>query len=97
MYGVDAATEGATGTTITAAAVVAAEGTTPEYCRGARRCDTRQHRELQARVADAVEQPFMDEFSPTNPDLSKLRARGGKLILYHGWADPALSAFGTIG
>jgi hypothetical protein len=41
-------------------------------------------------------QPFMDEFSPTNPDLSKLRARGGKLILYHGWADPALSALGTI-
>ena len=39
-------------------------------------------------------QPFMDEFSPTNPDLSKLRARGGKLILYHGWADPALSALG---
>jgi feruloyl esterase len=42
-------------------------------------------------------QPFLDAFSPTNPDLSKLRARGGKLILYHGWADPALSAFGTIG
>jgi len=41
-------------------------------------------------------QPFMNEFSPTNPDLSKLRARGGKLILYHGWADPALSALGTI-
>jgi Tannase and feruloyl esterase len=41
-------------------------------------------------------QPFMDGFSPTNPDLSKLRARGGKLILYHGWADPALSALGTI-
>jgi feruloyl esterase len=41
-------------------------------------------------------QPFMDVFSPTNPDLSKLRARGGKLILYHGWADPALSALVTI-
>jgi feruloyl esterase len=41
-------------------------------------------------------QPFMDEFSPTNTDLSKLRARNGKLILYHGWADPALSALGTI-
>ena len=41
-------------------------------------------------------QPFMDEYSPTNPDLSKMRARGGKLILYHGWADPALSALGTI-
>jgi feruloyl esterase len=41
-------------------------------------------------------QSLMDEFSPTNPDLSKLRARNGKLILYHGWADPALSALGTI-
>ncbi len=41
-------------------------------------------------------QPFMDEFSPTNPDLAKMRARGGKLILYHGWADPALSALRTI-
>jgi len=41
-------------------------------------------------------QPFMDTFSPTNPDLSALRRRGGKLILYHGWADPAISALGTI-
>src|SRR5215831_18340869 len=41
-------------------------------------------------------QPFMDVFSPTNPDLSALRRRGGKLILYHGWADPAISALGTI-
>jgi feruloyl esterase len=41
-------------------------------------------------------QPFMDVFSPTNADLSKLRSRGGKLILYHGWADPALSALVTI-
>jgi feruloyl esterase len=41
-------------------------------------------------------QPFMDVFSPTSPDLSKLRSRGGKLILYHGWADPALSALTTI-
>jgi feruloyl esterase len=41
-------------------------------------------------------QPFMDVFSPTSTDLSKLRARGGKLLLYHGWADPAISALGTI-
>src|SRR5262249_45486255 len=41
-------------------------------------------------------QPFMDVFSPTNSDLSALRRRGAKLILYHGWADPALSALGTI-
>ena len=41
-------------------------------------------------------QPFMDVFSPTNTDLSRLRARGAKLLIYHGWADPALSAFGTV-
>jgi hypothetical protein len=41
-------------------------------------------------------QPFGETFSPTNPDLSALKNRGGKLLLYHGWADPALSAFGTV-
>ena len=32
----------------------------------------------------------------TNSDLSGLKARHGKLILYHGWADPALPAQATI-
>jgi hypothetical protein len=41
-----------------------------------------------ARVAAVV--------SPTNPDLSAFRARGGKLLLAHGWSDPALSARATI-
>jgi feruloyl esterase len=31
-----------------------------------------------------------------NPDLSAFKARGGKLILYHGWNDPAISALETI-
>jgi feruloyl esterase len=31
-----------------------------------------------------------------NPDLSAFRARGGKLITYHGWADPLLSAYNSI-
>jgi feruloyl esterase len=31
-----------------------------------------------------------------NPDLSKFAARKGKLILWHGWADPALNPLGTI-
>ena len=31
-----------------------------------------------------------------NPDLSAFRARGGKLVLAHGWSDPALSARATI-
>jgi feruloyl esterase len=34
--------------------------------------------------------------SPNNPDLSAFHARGGKLLLAHGWSDPALSARSTI-
>ena len=30
------------------------------------------------------------------PDLTKFSNRGGKLIVYHGWNDPAISALGTI-
>jgi feruloyl esterase len=31
-----------------------------------------------------------------NPDLSKFKARGGKLILWHGWADPGPAPENTI-
>ena len=31
-----------------------------------------------------------------NPDLKAFKTRGGKLILYHGWDDPAISALNTI-
>jgi hypothetical protein len=31
-----------------------------------------------------------------NPDLSAFKARHGKLLLWHGWADPALNPFATI-
>ena len=31
-----------------------------------------------------------------SPDLSAFKARGGKLILAHGWADPALNPLSTI-
>nr|WP_321269870.1 tannase/feruloyl esterase family alpha/beta hydrolase [uncultured Tolumonas sp.] len=37
--------------------------------------------------------PFYDA---TNPDLSKFYARGGKLILWHGLADPHISPLNTI-
>jgi feruloyl esterase len=37
-----------------------------------------------------------DIISPTNADLSAFNKRGGKLLLYHGWADPAISAYGTL-
>ena len=31
-----------------------------------------------------------------NPDLSQFRSRGGKLVMYHGWADPALTPLMSI-
>jgi len=31
-----------------------------------------------------------------DPNLTRFRAHGGKLILYHGWADPLLSPFNTL-
>jgi hypothetical protein len=31
-----------------------------------------------------------------NPDLGKFAARGGKLILYHGWDDQAISPWNTV-
>ena len=31
-----------------------------------------------------------------NPDITKFAARNGKLLLWHGWADPAINALGTI-
>jgi feruloyl esterase len=34
--------------------------------------------------------------SAINPDLSAFKARGGKLILAHGWSDPALNPLETI-
>jgi len=37
---------------------------------------------------------FLDS---TDPDLSELRDRDGKLIIWHGWSDAALSALATIG
>lgn len=34
--------------------------------------------------------------SAMNPDISKFKARGGKLLVWQGWADPAISPFNTI-
>jgi len=36
------------------------------------------------------------ELNSDDPDLSAFEARGGKLILYHGWADAAISPYGTV-
>ena len=34
--------------------------------------------------------------SATDPNLDKFREAGGKLLLYHGWSDSALSALATV-
>jgi Tannase and feruloyl esterase len=36
------------------------------------------------------------DLDATNSDLSKFAAHGGKLILYHGWNDPAISPLNTV-
>jgi feruloyl esterase len=40
-------------------------------------------------------QTMTDILSPLDPDLRPFKAAGGKLLLYHGLADPAISAYGT--
>jgi hypothetical protein len=32
----------------------------------------------------------------TDPDLSRFKARGGKLVVYHGWSDAAMTGLDTI-
>lgn len=50
--------------------------------------------ELDRDLALAVENAgFIDAI---NPDLSKFKARGGKLLMYHGWADPGPAPLNTI-
>lgn len=34
--------------------------------------------------------------SPWDPNLNPYKKRGGKIIMYHGWSDPAISAYGTL-
>ena len=34
--------------------------------------------------------------SPLDPDLRPFAKAGGRLIVYHGWADPGISALGTL-
>jgi hypothetical protein len=39
--------------------------------------------------------PLAGLYDSTDPDLSAFRARGGKIIIYHGWADQGLSPWAT--
>ena len=50
--------------------------------------------DLDRDLALAVENAgFIDAI---NPDLSKFKTRGGKLLMYHGWADPGPAPANTI-
>ncbi|CAM3126730.1 tannase [Pseudomonas floridensis] len=40
--------------------------------------------------------PLHALYDATNPDLSSFASRGGKLILWHGWADPHISPLNTL-
>jgi len=44
-------------------------------------------------TADEKSAPVLNA---TDPDLTKFRARGGKLILYHGWSDAAIAPGNAI-
>jgi feruloyl esterase len=37
-----------------------------------------------------------DILSPLDADLRPFKGRNGKLLMYHGWSDPAISANGTV-
>jgi feruloyl esterase len=43
-----------------------------------------------------AEEKTARKLNATDTDLSHFKARGGKLVLYHGWNDPAISALNTV-
>ena len=43
-----------------------------------------------------AEEKTASALNATDADLKAFKARGGKLILYHGWDDPAISAVNTV-
>lgn len=40
--------------------------------------------------------PTGEFLNATDPDLSVFKANGGKLIMWHGWADPAITPFRSV-
>jgi hypothetical protein len=44
----------------------------------------------------AADNKTAQALNATDPDLSRFAARGGKLIMYHGWNDPAISPLNTV-
>jgi len=48
------------------------------------------------RDTQAADDKQSRNLNATDPNLSRFRKRGGKLILYHGWSDAAIAAQNTI-
>jgi hypothetical protein len=48
------------------------------------------------RLFDQSVEQFGAVIGTDNPDLTEFKNRGGKSIVWHGWADPLISAEGTI-
>jgi hypothetical protein len=48
------------------------------------------------RDVKAADERMSSDLNSTNPELSAFHKRGGKLILYHGWADAAIPAANAI-
>jgi feruloyl esterase len=44
----------------------------------------------------AATEKTAEALNATNADLKPFKARGGKLIIYHGWNDPAITALSTV-
>src|SRR5882757_2626046 len=53
-------------------------------------------RRTQREAVHAADAKTAHALNATDPDLRRFAARGGKLILYHGWNDPAISALNTV-
>jgi hypothetical protein len=47
-------------------------------------------------LAKAGDAKLAKDLNATEVNLTPFRSRGGKLIIYHGWNDPAISALNTI-
>jgi feruloyl esterase len=53
-------------------------------------------RELYEQLWDQSVEEFSAVIATDSPDLSAFRDRGGKIVLWHGWADPLIYPQGTI-
>jgi feruloyl esterase len=45
---------------------------------------------------ETVDQKAAAILNPSNPDLTRLAARGGKILHYHGWSDPLNPPLGSV-